>query len=131
MSPEQMFDSVAETSEYKESIPQNQFQFNPFLNTPRRDFLSKFAGQDKRTESATSILQALFMMNSKFVAQRSLALAKLLLDDGSASDAFSVANLPTMLLLDRSGHVVWSHVGAFTAPRERDLRAALDRVLKP
>jgi hypothetical protein len=66
MSPEQMFDSVAETSEYRESVPQNQFQFNPFLNTPRREFLSKFAGQDKRTESATSILQALFMMNSKF-----------------------------------------------------------------
>jgi hypothetical protein len=66
MSPEQLFDSVAETSEYKESVPQNQFQFNPFLNTPRREFLSKFAGQDKRIESTTSILQALFMMNSKF-----------------------------------------------------------------
>jgi len=26
---------------------------------------------------------------------------------------------------------VWSHVGAFTAPRERDLRAALDRALSP
>jgi hypothetical protein len=67
MSPEQLFDSVAETSEYKESVPQNQFQFNPFLNTPRREFLSKFAGQDKRIDSTTSILQALFMMNSKFM----------------------------------------------------------------
>jgi hypothetical protein len=67
LSPEQMFDSVAETSEYKESVPQNQFQFNPFLNTPRRDFLSKFAGQEKRIDSTTSILQALFMMNSKFM----------------------------------------------------------------
>jgi hypothetical protein len=66
MSPEQLFDSVAETSEYKESVPQNQFQFNPFLNTPRREFLSKFAGQEKRIDSTTSILQALFMMNSKF-----------------------------------------------------------------
>jgi len=53
------------------------------------------------------------------------------LDDGSASNAFRIANLPTMLLLDRSGHVVWSHVGTFTAPRERDLRAALDRALRP
>ncbi|HYY53726.1 MAG TPA: TlpA disulfide reductase family protein [Myxococcales bacterium] len=53
------------------------------------------------------------------------------LDDGRASDAFRVASLPTMLLLDRSGRVVWSHVGAFTAPRERDLRAALDRALQP
>jgi thiol-disulfide isomerase/thioredoxin len=51
------------------------------------------------------------------------------LDDGRASEAFRVASLPTMLLLDRNGRVVWSHVGTFTAPRERDLRAALDRAL--
>jgi thiol-disulfide isomerase/thioredoxin len=51
------------------------------------------------------------------------------LDDGSASEAFRVGSLPTMLLLDRDGRVVWSHVGTFTAPRERDLRVALDRAL--
>ena len=66
----------------------------------------------------------------KFLSSNGLSFP-VALDDGSASDAFSVANLPTMLLLDRSGHVVWSHVGAFTAPRERDLRAALDRALTP
>src|SRR5438094_940479 len=59
----------------------------------------------------------------KFLSSNGLSFP-VALDDGSATDAFSVANLPTMLLLDRSGHVVWSHVGAFTAPRERDLRAA-------
>jgi thiol-disulfide isomerase/thioredoxin len=51
------------------------------------------------------------------------------LDDGTASEAFRVGSLPTMLLLDRSGRVVWSHVGTFTAPRERDLRAAVERAL--
>jgi hypothetical protein len=51
-------------------------------------------------------------------------------DDGSASQAFSVANLPTMLLLDRKGSVVWTHVGALTEGRERELRAALDRALR-
>jgi thiol-disulfide isomerase/thioredoxin len=51
-------------------------------------------------------------------------------DDGSASQAFSVANLPTMLLIDRKGSVVWSHVGALTASRERDLRTALERALR-
>jgi len=35
-----------------------------------------------------------------------------------------------MLLLDRGGQVIWSHVGAFTAPHERDLRAALDQALQ-
>ena len=52
------------------------------------------------------------------------------LDDGSASRAFSVSSLPTMLLLDRQGAVVWTHVGALTASREQELRASLDRVLK-
>jgi len=51
-------------------------------------------------------------------------------DDGSASQAFAVASLPTMLLLDRKGSVVWTHIGALTESRERDLRTALDRALR-
>ncbi len=52
------------------------------------------------------------------------------LDDGTAEQAFAVANLPTMLLLDREGKIVWSHVGALTASGEQDLRSALDRALR-
>ncbi|HEX9604176.1 MAG TPA: TlpA disulfide reductase family protein [Myxococcales bacterium] len=51
------------------------------------------------------------------------------LDDGTASSAFSVAVLPTMLVLDRDAHVVWNHVGALTGAGERELRGALDRAL--
>ena len=51
------------------------------------------------------------------------------LDDGSASAAFSIASLPTMVLLDRQGKVVWRHIGTLTAPREQDLRAQIDRAL--
>jgi thiol-disulfide isomerase/thioredoxin len=51
------------------------------------------------------------------------------LDDGSAERAFAVASLPTLLLLDKQGKVVWSHVGALTASREGDLRGALGRAL--
>jgi thiol-disulfide isomerase/thioredoxin len=51
------------------------------------------------------------------------------IDDGAASEAFSIARLPTMLLLDKAGSVVWSHVGALTESRERGLRAAIDRAL--
>ena len=51
-------------------------------------------------------------------------------DDGSASQAFAVNNLPTMLLLDRNGSVVWTHVCTLTESHERDLRAALDRALR-
>jgi cytochrome c biogenesis protein CcmG/thiol:disulfide interchange protein DsbE len=51
------------------------------------------------------------------------------IDDGAATAAFSVARLPTLLLLDRTGQVVWTHVGTLTPPREQDLRAALERAL--
>jgi predicted transcriptional regulator len=51
------------------------------------------------------------------------------IDDGSASAAFSVSRLPTMLLLDRAGQVIWIHVGALTQSGEHALRAALDEAL--
>ena len=51
------------------------------------------------------------------------------LDDGEAGRVFSVASLPTLVLLDKQGRVAWSHVGALTGVREKDLRAALDRAL--
>jgi len=51
------------------------------------------------------------------------------LDDGTASSAFSIAVLPTMLVLDRDAHVVWNHVGALTGAGERELRGVLDRAL--
>ena len=51
------------------------------------------------------------------------------LDDGAASEAFAISRLPTLLLLDGSGRVAWSHVGSLTDARERELRAALDGAL--
>jgi thiol-disulfide isomerase/thioredoxin len=51
------------------------------------------------------------------------------LDDGSASSAFSVSVLPTMLVLDGAGQVVWQHIGAMNGAIEQDLRAALDSAL--
>ncbi|HYZ88988.1 MAG TPA: TlpA disulfide reductase family protein [Myxococcales bacterium] len=51
------------------------------------------------------------------------------LDDGSAASAFAVAVLPTMAVVDRSGRVVWNHVGVLTASSERELRSVLDSAL--
>jgi thiol-disulfide isomerase/thioredoxin len=51
------------------------------------------------------------------------------LDDGTASKAFSVAALPTMLVLDRDARVVWNHTGALTSSGEKELRGVLDRAL--
>src|SRR5262249_45421795 len=52
MSPEQLFDSIAEATEYRDS---GNFQ------ATRRQFLSRFAAQEKKTEHQTSILQALYL----------------------------------------------------------------------
>jgi len=51
------------------------------------------------------------------------------LDDGSATSAFAVAGLPTMVVVGRDGRVVWNHVGALTSGGERELRSVLDRAL--
>src|SRR5205807_645137 len=71
MSPEQLFDSVSEATDYHDMTPnmQPQFAFNGQV-TPRREFITKFAGQDRRTEAQTSILQALYLMHGKFMAER-------------------------------------------------------------
>lgn len=73
LTPEQLFDSVAEATAYANPVSNNPNpNFQPFNqpNTPRAEFLNRFVSQDKRHETHTSILQALFMMNGKFLAER-------------------------------------------------------------
>jgi hypothetical protein len=63
---EQLFDSLAEVMEYK--IDRTR---QPFGNasTPREEFLAKFNNpENKRVDTHTSILQALHLMNGKFMA---------------------------------------------------------------
>jgi thiol-disulfide isomerase/thioredoxin len=52
------------------------------------------------------------------------------LDDGSALKAFSVANLPTMVLLDKRGKVIWTDVGTLTQSREKQLVASIEKALQ-
>jgi hypothetical protein len=67
LSPEQFFDSLAEAIGFhEESRPTPRPDGQP-VNTPRAMFLAKFSNQDNRTEWQTSILQALALMNGKFV----------------------------------------------------------------
>jgi hypothetical protein len=67
LSPEQFFDSLAEaTGFWEEFRPAPRLDGQP-LTTPRAMFLSQFANQEKRTEWQTSILQALTLMNGKFL----------------------------------------------------------------
>src|SRR5262249_24147541 len=65
---------------------------------------------------------------SEFLMQNRLTFP-VVLDDGSGERPFSIVSRPTIMLPDKQGKIAWSHVGALTGVRERDLRAALDSAL--
>jgi hypothetical protein len=73
MMPEQLFDSLCEAMDFHDNAYNNQMQpqqFGQQQNTVRAQFLAKFTSQDKRIETQTSILQALYLMNGKFINER-------------------------------------------------------------
>jgi Protein of unknown function (DUF1549)/Protein of unknown function (DUF1553) len=73
MMPEQLYDSFAEATDSRQdaNYEEQVNQFNRGLpDTPRQLFLGKFTSQDKRIETQTSILQALYLMNGKFLTDR-------------------------------------------------------------
>jgi uncharacterized protein DUF1549/uncharacterized protein DUF1553 len=63
MSPEQLFDSLAQATGY----PTRELNRGRGVNA-RSEFLARFASHEKRTEAHTSILQALMLMNGRFIA---------------------------------------------------------------
>jgi hypothetical protein len=70
LTPEQLFDSLVVATNYQEERQapnRNRFN-NEEARTPREEFLARFTLQEKRTEMQTSILQALHLMNSRFMA---------------------------------------------------------------
>ena len=69
LTPEQLFDSLTTATGYNFQPNQGNQQFVAFNDqSARGQFLSRFAMQERRTETQTSILQALALMNGKFVA---------------------------------------------------------------
>jgi len=74
MTAEQLFDSLAEATEYKGEDPEIRRRLNrsadPF--SPRARFLATFPNPDRRTDTQTTILQALFLMNGKFMADATI-----------------------------------------------------------
>jgi len=97
LTPEQLFDSVAEATHFEQSTTGRNPNFQPFNDTsPRAQFMTKFTLQERRHETQTSILQALFLMNGKFLAERikpenNLSFTTLL----NAKDASTGKPLPT------------------------------------
>jgi hypothetical protein len=76
LTPEQIYDSFIAATARQGQIDNGgfdpRFGGNPFAmnNTPRGQFLAKFGTQDRRYDPQTSILQALFMMNGKFMTEK-------------------------------------------------------------
>jgi hypothetical protein len=71
LSAEQLFDSLAEVTEFQNTSRGAVSRFNFRIKlTPRQQFLARFSHQYKATETPTSILQALYLMNSPFIADR-------------------------------------------------------------
>jgi hypothetical protein len=71
LSPEQLFDSLAEATEYRDGTsanPQGVIRGGP--QSARAQFLAKFVAQEQKTDYQTSILQALYLMNNDFIADR-------------------------------------------------------------
>ncbi|HEV3385257.1 MAG TPA: DUF1553 domain-containing protein, partial [Gemmata sp.] len=71
LTPHQLFDSMVAATGHREppNMRQNQFNFNPQPNNPRSQFLNRFASTERATETNTTILQALMLMNGKFVTE--------------------------------------------------------------
>jgi alkyl hydroperoxide reductase subunit AhpC len=67
----------------------------------------------------------------EFLLQNQLSFPVVLDDeDKTASDSFRVSALPTLLVIDKAGKVVWSRIGALGAGEERELRGILDEALR-
>jgi hypothetical protein len=68
LTPEQLFDSLVQATGYTDQRdPRRAFILNDM--SPRSQFLDKFANRnDKPTEPQTSIIQALALMNGKFMS---------------------------------------------------------------
>ena len=69
LTPSQLFDSLVAATGYRENANNKnpQFAFFPQSGNPRSLFLNRFASTDKPTETSTTILQALMLMNGDFI----------------------------------------------------------------
>ncbi len=93
LSPEQLFDSIAQATGYFEQFTaRDPFQMQN--NSPRAEFLQMFDnGRDAVTEQQTTILQALAMMNGQFVTDATS------LDKSATLSA--IADFPQMTTAER------------------------------
>jgi Protein of unknown function (DUF1549)/Protein of unknown function (DUF1553) len=92
MSGEQLFDSLVVATGYRAAGSRDQS--DPNAGSPERSlFLDRFALQGKKTDPQTSILQALSLMNGRFVADASTP--------GRSETLAAIAGVPLLSPMDR------------------------------
>jgi hypothetical protein len=97
LSGEQLFDSLAEVMEYKVDRTRQAFAIGL---TPREEFVVKFNNpENKRVDTHTSILQALHLMNGKFMANATSLEKNKTLATVAASSASIPAKIETLYLV--------------------------------
>jgi len=120
LSPEQVFDSLAQATGYVPTPADRQLAVPGRPNSPRNEFLELFRDESSRpTQKRTTILQALALMNGGFVAdatslERSRTLA-------------AIAEFPVLKTGDRVEALYLAALGRLPRPREtRRLEAYVD-----
>ncbi len=109
MSPEQLFDSVAEATGHFERNRRDQGIFNADTR-PRGEFLEAFGNEtDPPTERPTTILQALAMMNGQFITQTT---------DPKTGLLAAVVNFPDMQIQERIETLYLAALGRMPRPDE-------------
>jgi hypothetical protein len=68
MTPEQLYDSLAEATGHGSNNPLNPGLSRGTLNSMRSQFVARFPSSTSRTQTQISILQALYFMNGKLTA---------------------------------------------------------------
>jgi hypothetical protein len=109
LTPEQLFDSLATATGYRETAPPDPRVVGPRNNSPRAEFLTKFASQEKRTEYQTSILQALSLMNGRFVGEAT-----------SLERSETLAAVADAPFLDLAGRIDTLYLAALSRPPRPD-----------
>jgi hypothetical protein len=118
LTAEQLFDSIALATGFRDPGGAGPRGFVGFGATgPRADFVSRFTNHsDKRTEFQTSILQALALMNGRFVS-----------DATSLERSETLAGVIDAPFLDTAGKVEALYLATLSRPPRPDER---DRLVK-
>ena len=112
LSPEQIFDSLAQATGYVPTAADRQLAVPGRPNSPRNEFLELFRDESSRpTQQRTTILQALALMNGSFVAEATSL-------DRSRTLA-AVADFPALGTADRIEALYLASLGRRPRPKEK------------